>query len=71
MGTDLKIRLLKLGKAQTDLLHELHRRGFPNLVYALLNDYVNGKRKGAQMEAVLKETEVILRDWEKKENRIA
>ena len=66
MRTDLKIRLLKLEKTQTDLLHELHKRGFPNLVYMLLNDYINGKRKGAQMEAVIKETEKIIKDWERK-----
>ncbi len=60
---EFKLQLLKLGKTQVDLLHILHKQGFPNLSYAILNDYINKKRKGEQMRKVMALCENIISRW--------
>ena len=54
MEKDIKIRLLKVGKKQVDLLEELRKRGYPKLYDTQLSKYLSGRDKSPQALAVIK-----------------
>ena len=61
---EIKLRLLKLGKKQVDLIAELRRRGFPTLADTQLSTYINHMPPSPQCRAVMDECEKILKEWE-------
>lgn len=61
---EIKLRLLKLGKKQVDLLEEVRKRGYRNLYPTQLSQYILGKIQTAQAEAVLEICRQILVEWE-------
>lgn len=65
MGTNIKIKLLELGKRQTDLLYELRKRGFPKLTEQTLSKYINHVAVNPQAQQVREEIYCILDEWEK------
>lgn len=60
----IKIKLLELGKRQTDLLDELRRRGWKRLQQTELSTIVNGKLTTPKARSVLAMCDEILADWE-------
>ena len=64
MGKQIKIRLMELGKSQTDLLHAVQKRGYPALYYTQLNTYINGAVVTPQSQAVMQIVCEILDEWE-------
>lgn len=61
----IKIRLLELGKKQTDLLAEVHKRGYPRLTAGQLSGYINNTIPGPQRDAVIELCHDILDEWKK------
>ena len=64
MEKDIKIRLLKAGKKQVDLLEELRKRGYPKLYDTQLSKYLSGRDKSPQALAVIKIADEVVREWE-------
>lgn len=62
---DIKVRLLKLGKKQVDLLDILRKEGFPNLYDTQLSRYISGRDKSPQAVKVIEKCEEIISEWEK------
>ena len=57
-------RLRRLGKTQIELLDEIHKRGYPELMLKTLNHYINNRSQSQQAEDVMKKAEKILEEWE-------
>lgn len=68
--TTLKMRLLRLGKTQTELYNEIRRRGYPNLYITSFYSFVAQRVKGPQAEGVMALAEKILEEWENNESNI-
>ena len=60
----IKIKLLELGKRQTDLLDELRKRGWKRLQQTELSTIVNGRLTTKKAQSVLAMCYEILEDWE-------
>lgn len=60
----IKIKLLELGKRQTDLLTELRKRGWKSLQPSELSIIVNGKLTTPKAQSVLAMCDRILTEWE-------
>lgn len=59
----VKIRLIELGKTQTELAKELQKRYHENIFVDTLNKVIKGKVSGPMAERVKLEIEQILKDW--------
>lgn len=64
MPLEIKIRLMKLGKKQKDLLFELRKRNI-NTNPPHLSNVLNGVREGKQSQLILKMCDEIVSEWEK------
>ena len=67
MNKDIKVRLMQLGKKQTELLKEIRKKGYPKLLPCALSSYINGHVLGPQAEVVLSIAREILDEWEKED----
>ena len=65
MGIDIKMRLLALGKTQTDLLLVLHEKGFTGIDKSRLSLYIRGIMTNPQQKKALKIIYETLDMWEK------
>ena len=65
----IKIKLLELGKRQTDLLDELRKRGWKRVQQSELSVIINGKLTTPKADAVLSSCHDILKDWESEKKR--
>lgn len=59
-----KIRLIQLGKKQTDLLEELHKRGYRTVNAGCLSRAINNKSIEPLAQRVREMVEDILTEWE-------
>lgn len=64
MRNEVKIRLLKLGKKQIDLMDELNKRGL-NVAQSQLSDSINGRLNTPKGSKIRTECLYILDEWEK------
>lgn len=62
---DIKIRLLKLGKTQRELIPELENRYSLYVTPDVLSRIIRGKRSSLSCDAVLSAVYEILGRWEK------
>ena len=60
----VKIRLIELGKTQTELAKELQKRYHENIFVDTLNKVIKGKVTGPMAERVKLEIEQVLEDWD-------
>lgn len=63
----IKIKLLKLGKTQADIVNVLLSEGFKIDAFAM-SKYVNGKIKTPKAEKVMSRVYQLLEEWEEVEN---
>jgi hypothetical protein len=64
-ANSIKMRLLSLGKKQTDLFDELENRGVQIGNFSQLNAYINGRMiTGEKAQFVLTNINRVLSDWE-------
>lgn len=61
---DIKIRLLKLGKKQVDLLRELHAMGFTEIDPSILSAIILNKARNPKSLRVRALCDEILTQWE-------
>lgn len=67
MAIDLKIRLMRLGKKQNDLIPELKKKGIQ--VYpADVSNVLNDKYPSKQGEIIGRAIDEILTEWEKSQS---
>lgn len=64
---DIKVRLVKLGKTQVNLLRVLHERGYKSLCPPTLSAIINMKLNTPQACRVRSEINDILKEWENDE----
>jgi hypothetical protein len=64
--TQLKVRLVKLGKSQNNLLLEVRKKGYPKLSQPAFNAYINRSLVTPQAEKVMEAAENIIKEWEGK-----
>lgn len=64
MGNEIKIRLLKLGKKQVDLLAEIRKRGYSKICASSLSRYINGVDITPHGMAVKELIYQLLDEWE-------
>jgi hypothetical protein len=67
MRNEVKIRLLKLGKKQIDLMDELNKRGL-NVAQSQLSDSLSGRLQSPKGTKIRTECLYILDEWEKGAN---
>lgn len=63
--SEFKIRMIKLGKRNVDLLEEVRKRGYPKLYQQQLSAYICRREFGPQAKAVLALIEDIITEWER------
>ena len=68
MGKIIKMKLLQLGKKQTDLIAELMKRGI-DVSQSDMSRFLSAYWKSTpKSEMVIRETEKILNEWENEQN---
>ena len=65
MTYNIKVRLLQVGKYQTDLIKELKRHNI-KVSQSELSLFINGVENPPRSELVLSEADKILQEWEQK-----
>ena len=60
----LRLRLLKLGKRNIDVINELDRRGIATCEQAFSRSFSDAKHKEPKQVMIREETEKILAEWE-------
>lgn len=63
----IKMRLLKLGKKQVDILQELHKMGYKEVAPTTLSSAVNNLNHEPKQELIRKLCDEILTKWEKEQ----
>jgi hypothetical protein len=64
----IKMRLLRVGKKQTDIFSELDNRGIQIGNFQQLNACINGRRHGEKANFILANVNRIIADWEAAHN---
>lgn len=62
----IKVKLFELGKRQTDLIDELHKRGYKNIQPSELSLMISKRLTTPKAETFLQLCEEIIKEWETK-----